>query len=211
MSKKKEYLINTLGWRLEVRDVTDGRLLHGCDVDFSPGCMCNTDDGSVLVRNSSVAPHTLVNFKLTQNEGVTLEKTNETFNTEINTVGGLTVLSYDNKKLVILSCENTNTIQVINYETGENEWKIVREQIDGKIIQPHGVCHDGAGHLFVTDWIKNRVLVLSPDGKIKQKLLDLPGRTAFIAFDVTQQKLIVQFKKDNEFLLNIYYIEYITE
>ena len=78
VNKKKEYLIDTLGRRLEVRDVTDGRQLHGCDVNFDPGRMCSTDDGSVLVTNISVIPCTLVKFKLTERDGVKLEMTNDT-------------------------------------------------------------------------------------------------------------------------------------
>ena len=164
MNKKKEYLINTLGRRLEVRDVTDGRLLHGCHVDFIPGRLCSTDDGSVLVEKVYVTPRTLVKFKLTERDGVKLEKTNETFSTKMNSVYGLTVLSYDEKKLVIPTRYIANIIQAINYHTGATEWKIVKEQIDGKVIRPYGVCHDDVGHLFVADYDNNRVLVVSPDG-----------------------------------------------
>ena len=211
VNRKKEYLINTLGRRLEVRDVTDGRLLHGCDVDFHPVQMCSTDDGSVLVVSNNITPRTLVKFKIIVQEGVTLQKTNETFNTEMNSVNGLTMLSYDEKKLVILTRCDANMIQAINYQTGTTEWKMLREEIDGKIIQPLGVCHDDVGHLFIADYQNNRVLVVSADDKIKQKLLDLPGDAYYIRFDVTQQKLIVDYYKNNENVLNIYDIEYITE
>ena len=212
VNRKKEYLINTLGRRLEVRDVTDGRLLQGCDVDFDPGRMCSTEEEFLFVRNSSVTPRTLVKFKLVeQQQGVILEKNNETLNTKMDGVNDLTMLSYDEIKLIILVDQSTNTIRAINYETGAIVWKIVKERIDGKIIRPHGVCHDDVGHLFVADYTNKRVLVVSPDGKIKQKLLDLPGSTRYIAFDVKQQKLIVQYEKGNERVLNIYDIEYITE
>ena len=208
---KKEYLINILGRGLEVRDITDGRLLHGCEVDFDPGCMCSTDDGYVLVTNSSVYPRTLVKFKLTERDGPKLEKTNETMNTQMTSVGELTLLNYHNKKLVILTCVFENIIQAINYETGRIEWKIVREKIDGKEIRPWGVCHDDMGHLFVADRDNKRVLVVSPEGKIKQKLLDPPGPAYYIHFDVKHQKLIVHYNPNNEHILNIYDIEYITE
>ena len=171
--RQNEYLINTLGRRLEIRDVTDGRVLHRCDVDFNPGCLCSTDDGSVLVVNTSVNPHTLVKFRLTERDGIKLEKTNETINTQMGDVNGLTLLSYDNKKLVILTNSSNNIIQAINYETCAIEWKIVGEQIDGKVILPKGVCHDDVGHLFVAD-LNDRVLLVSPEGKIKQKLLHVP-------------------------------------
>ena len=197
---------------MEVRDVTDGRLLHGCDVDFSPGRMCSTDDGSVLVVNNSVTPRTLVKFKLTEQEGVVLEKTNETIDTKLKEVNALSLLYCNDKKQIILTdWFHLGTIQAINYQTGTTEWKIVREEIDGKVIKPYGICCDDVGHLFVADHSNNRVLVVSLDDKIKQKLLDLPGNSWWIAFDVTQQKLIVQYYKDNEHILNIYDIEYITE
>ena len=211
VSRNKEYLINTLGWRLEARDVTDGRVLHGCDVDFQPGRMCSTDDGSILVVNDSDNPCTLVKFKLTERDGVKLEKTNETINTQFSYVNGLTLLSSDNKKLVILTRWDSSTIQAINYETGAIEWKINGEKIYGKAIQPFGVCHDDLGHLFVADYDNNKVLVVSPEGKIKQKLLDLPRTAYYINFDVTQRKLLVDYKLANENILNIYDIEYITK
>ena len=210
VNRKKEYLINTVGRRLEVRDVTDGRLLYGCDVDFDPGFMCSTD-GSILVRNSSVTPRTLVKFKLTEGDGVKLETTNETFNTQMEYVNGLSVPFCDNRKLVILTSWTANMIQAINYQTGATEWKIKKGRIDRKVMEPYGICHDDVGHLFVADWDNNRVLVVSTDGKIKQKLLDLPGQTKYITFNVTQQKLIVQYNKVNEHIFNIYDIEYITQ
>ena len=206
VNMKKEYLINTLGRQLEVRDVTGGRLLYGCDVGFSPGVMCSTDDGSVLVENRSFSPRTLVKFKLTEHEGVIIEKTNENITTQMSHVNGLTL---NDKKLILTSYGHT--IQAISYETGEIEWKIVEEKIDGKIIRPWDVCHDDVGHLFVTDQNNDGVLVVSPAGKIKQKLLDLAGYAYYIAFDVTQQKLIVDYYKNNENVLNIYDIEFITE
>ena len=134
-------------------------------------------------------------FKLTEHEGVLIEKGSENINTQMDRVDGLTLLSYNGKKLVIVTCYK-NTIQAINYETGEIEWKIEKEQIDGKVIQPLGVCHDDVGHLLVADGYNKRVLVVSADGKIKQKLLDLPGHTYYVGFDVTLQKLIVQYYKE---------------
>ena len=126
VNRKKEYLIksNVFGRRLEVRDVTDGRLLHGCDVDFNPRVMCSTDNGFVLVENNSVIPRTLVKFKLTEHEGVKLENTYVTINTQIEYQNGLTVLSCDDKKLVILNRYRINIMQAINYETGAVEWEI---------------------------------------------------------------------------------------
>ena len=129
----------------------------------------------------------------------------------MNAVDGLTVLSNDEKKLVIMTSFLRNTFRAINYQTGVTEWKIEKEQIDGKVIRPYGVCYDDVGHLFVTDFDNKRVLVVSPEGKIKQKLLDLPGCTQYIGFDVTQQQLIVEYYNGIEHILNIYNIEYITE
>ena len=210
MERNKEYLINTLGRRLEVRDVTDGRVLYGCDIDFDPGRICSTDDGSVLVVNKIVNPRTLVKFKLTERDGVKLEKTDEIMNTQMDRIDGLTLLRYDCKKLVILTRKSQNMIQTINYETGAIEWKMVGEKIDGKVIRPFNVCHDDI-HMFVTDYDNQRIIVVSPDGKVKQKLLDLPGCPYFVTFDVMQRKLIVNYYSKNEFMLNICDIEYITE
>ena len=75
----------------------------------------------------------------------------------MGSVYGLTVLSYDEKKLMILTSYFADAIQAINYQTGEIEWKIVTERIDGKGIGPNDVCHDDVGHLFVTDRSNNRV------------------------------------------------------
>ena len=128
--------------------MTNGAVLHGCDVDFDPREMCSTDGGSVLAVNDSVTPRTLVKFNLSEQGEVKLERSDEINDAKLNNACGLTKIVSKGKKLVIIT-----TMEEIDSETGEIVWKIEGE-VDGKKIDPHGVCHDDVGHLYVADGSK---------------------------------------------------------
>ena len=153
------------------------------DLDFNSGLLCSISEGSILVVNTSVNPCSLVKFRLIDAREVKLERYNETINTKLTFIHGLTQFSHKGKKLVIVTNNDENTIEAIDYVKNEIVWKIVGEMVDGKIICPYRVCHDNVGHLYVADSYNNSVLVVSCDGKIKQKLLDLPNATRSIGFD----------------------------
>ena len=75
-------------------------------------------------------------------------------------------------------------------------------------INPHGVCQDDIGNLYVADGRNKRVLVISSDGKIKQKLIDTLGFSTWIGW-LESQRLVTIYKTDKE-MLEVCDINYVS-
>ena len=62
---------------------------------------------------------------------------------------------------------------------GQLLWKFAEHWLDGKSIHPVAISADDAGHVFVSDWFHNRVVVINHDGSSVQSartLIITPGK-----------------------------------
>ena len=138
----------------------------------------------------------LVKFVIKFDPRIALHETGETIDTEWSNPFGLDLIHHDGKQLLIVTSWKENMIEPIDYKTGEIVRKIHGE-FGGKKIEPHGICHDNFGNLYIADGTSNRILVVSPDGKIKQNLIGTP-HALFLVGWLELQRLVVNYSTNKE-------------
>ena len=57
-------------------------------------------------------------------------------------------------------------------------------------VDPHDICADGAGHLYIADGSNKRVLVASESGKLLRTLTRSPGKSWAIRWVRAHNKLL---------------------
>ena len=57
-------------------------------------------------------------------------------------------------------------------------------------VDPHDICSDGTGHLFIADGSNKRVLIASQDGKLLRTLTRSPGKSWAIKWVHAHKKLL---------------------
>ena len=90
----------------------------------------------------------------------------------------------------------------VDYHTGEVVW---RSCLD---YRPMGITHDGEGHLFISDHDNDRILMMTPDGKIHHTLLhhkNPASRFYHQAWIPDQRRLVV---KDATYKIYLYDVSY---
>ena len=190
-SPDSEHFFVTKSHNIEMRKLSDGQKICEQNVDFVCGhIFCS--DNVLLVTNLDSKLLKLVKLEVRYQPITSFEVLDGIVETNLTRPFGYTMLNYKNKHLLIYTSWKENTIKAIDYLTGNTEWTI-KGEYEGRKIAPHGVCCDEVGNLFVADGSNNRVLLVSSEGNIKQKLMDLPCTTHWIGFTETLQ-LIAHFK-----------------
>ncbi len=120
----------------------------------------------------------------------------------VNNLFGFGIGKYNGDgKIFILSSWEDRLIQAICVETGEVMWEITGEY-EGREINPHGMCTDTVGNIYVADGLNERVLQVSSAGKIERSLFKTRGT----AFNVhwLETKLLVFHRMGDQEAITIY-------
>ena len=204
-SPDNEHFFATKGHNIDMRKLSDGQKIYEQNVGFDCIHIFCPSDNVLLVENRDSTPRKLVKFEVRCQPIASFEALDGIIETNLKSAFGCTMLNNKNKQLLIVTSWKENTIKAINYLTGITEWTLTGEY-EGKKIEPHGVCCDEVGNLYVADGSNRRVLLVSSEGNVKQKLIDLPDTTYWIGFTETLQ-LIVHVHSDEE-KIQVYQIDY---
>ena len=207
-SPNNEHFFLAMNRRIEMRNVSDGQKICEHDVDFSCGHLFCSSDNMLLVINKDYTPLKLVKFDVKCEPVACLETLNEVVETNLNNLFGYTMLNCINKQLLIVTSWQENTIKAIDYLTGNTEWSTTGEY-EGKKIKPHEVCCDDIGNLYIADGTNNRVFLVSPEGKIKQRVIDTPNATFWIGF-TEANRLVINVQSDKQ-KLHVYQVIKVLE
>ena len=112
----------------------------------------------------------------------------------------------DYRKLLVMTSWIDRTILALDYSTLQEVWRMKAVVCDGKIINPHGICSDGAGHLFIADGYNHRILTLCTDGTELRKLTETENIANNMVWIASQRKLAVSCATD--FIIRVYNVEY---
>ncbi len=135
-------------------------------------------------------------FKLKEAETPTLEKDEKIIDSHLENEFSIVTSDIKNGQNFFVTSWREKTIQAIDYSTAEVAWKITGE-FEGKQIKPHGICCDDIGNLYVADGANQRILLVSADGKIEQKLTDMPGTAIFVGWLQSANRVVVHHRSQN--------------
>ena len=108
---------------------------------------------------------------------VALDETDETINTQLNHPFELDLINHEGKQFLIVTSWKDKIIEAIDYKTGKIVWKIHGE-FERKMINSHGISQDDIGNLYIAEGGDNkRILLVSPNGKIKQNMICTPYKS----------------------------------
>ena len=206
-SPNNEHFFVTMNRGIEMRNLSDGHKICERDTYFTCTHLFCTVDNVLLVVNTDSTPRKLVKFEVKCEPVACLEAFDGLVETNLNSVFGYTMLNNKNKQLLIVTSWQQNIIKAIDYLTGNTEW-IITGEYEGKKIVPHGICCDDIGHLYIADGANNRVLLVSPQGNIRRKLIDSPNKTVWIGF-TEANRLVMNVKSHRSMIaLQVYQIKY---
>ncbi len=198
----RNYIMTTVTTdnQLTLRKASDGTVIRHTNVSFRPRTFILSSAGQGYLQNT--ASKTIHKVQL-EGEVVNIEDEMGIPYTLQNVYGFLLTKSIVNRMMFVLSSWHNNTIQAIDSETGKVIWEVIGEY-EGKKIEPHGMCSDQSGHIYVADGSNNRVLQLSCTGQIERCLFSTPG----IAYDVQwlegNSKLLVFHDDGDQFVIATY-------
>ena len=206
-STNNEHFFLVMSRSIEMRNFSDGQKKYKYETYFSCGhSFCPADD-VLLVGDLDSTPRKLVKLNGKWESGKSLEVLDgvvETNSVQFNPFG-YSMLNNKNKQLLIVTSWEKSTIKAIDYSTGNTEWSITGEY-KGKEIEPHGVSHDDFGNLYIADGRNKRVILVSPEGSIKRKLIDTASSVHWVDF-IEAHRLVVQLFTDNQ-NVQVYLINY---
>ncbi len=104
--------------------------------------------------------------------------------------------NHTGQMMCILGSWEHNKIRAINAANGKIIWEIVG-QYERVEINPHGMCADDSGHIYVADGENCRVLQVSCTGEIERCLLHTEGIASDVKWLEMNKKLLV-FHEDDE-------------
>ncbi len=190
---------------IQIRKSHDGKLIDSLPLAFEPAynTICMTPDNNILVcsDNGKVIECHVQNLKLVQ--------TGKTLNLHNTDVRGLCHVTHDNLQLVIAtSCTAYHQqITAVDYHTSAVVWKKNKPLCEGKPISPMAITHDGAGHLFVSDFENRRIFIMTPDGGIHHSMLQNTNADYFyhLAWLHDRKRLVVKDEKRGLYLYDISY------
>ncbi len=190
-------------YSIQIRQIHDGKLIDSLPLNgFNPAdnAICMTPNNNILVcsTNGKVMEFEVRNMKIVQTQKI--------LNFPVQYVAGLCHVTHDNRQLVIATSYNKQIIAV-DYHTGDVVWKKDNPVWEGIPITPVGITHDGAGHLFISDFDNKRICIMTPDGEIHHSLLQNTNAADFChqAWFTNQRRLVV---KDGSKGLYLYTISY---
>ena len=212
---QRDTLVLVLGNNiLELRDGLTGDLLdrqRTQNFTLHPG-ICQDSPRTILISGKTEGQCKVMQCIIDNNSRITRVSNKYVINLE--KISGVTFVKSNNRKIIVatcgyLTCERS--IVAVNYESKDELWKITEPmlKLNGMGISPWTICTDGRGHLFVTDTVNNRVVVMDTQGKIQQEVCK---QLAGSCFDTTRvpfwNKLIVADHKHNNRYINVYDIKY---
>ena len=156
-----------------------------------PQAMCLGPDNTILANDLSGDGKSVGHFRWNGNELVIMK----TIATEIKYPYSV---HYSEGR--VFTCQWLGqVICAVDYTSGETLWK-VQGEIHGKPCDPHGMCSDTQGRLYVADGNNERVLVLQASTGLIIQAIDMEGVGAIlsIAWCSTQPHLVVRHKWGGE-------------
>ncbi len=175
-------VLKTSSYNLELRDVKDPSIL--LDAMYSPQgyedpSLCKTSATTFLLATWEDKPSTAAEYEII---GDKFGKLKREINIPLKHVYGMTTVSHDDKKLLVMTSWKEQTILALDYNTLDEVWRLEDVECDGEVIHPHGICSDGAGHLFVADGTNERILTVNADGTGLRKLTDTENNVSKIVW-----------------------------
>ena len=198
-----KYFVVAKGKSVELRSVEDGAAIDTCHMDFICNQACATSADTCLLWSVESNPQRVAKVQIQHGmERPRLELIDHHHDdkntTQTKNPSGYVLWKYGDKQLVIATSKREKTIHAVDYRTGEVVLKITGEY-EGKKIQPLSVCHDDTGNLYITDGNSNRVLIVSPEGEVKQMLTYTP-RTTYWTGKLQSLKLVVNYSREKEMI-----------
>ncbi len=195
----KDMLVISNAGVIELRDDLTGNKLDKlpvskCQGILSFGVMCPSSENTLLVCNWSMsAPTILLELSV---EGRKLTQLDKIRKIQSNGIDGLVTVSEGDKKLIVLTTAFKQVIMAMDYNTGDQVWKIDRQIFEGKSLRPRTMCTDNLGHIFVADRdsnkskrTKNRVLMLNTAGDIISSIISMNTEPYDLAW--VEHKIVV--------------------
>ncbi len=190
---------------IQIRKSHDGKLIDSLPLGFNPSynAVCITPNNNTLVcsYNGKVMEFEVRNRKIAQ--------TGKTLNLPITItdVRGLCHITHGNRQLVIASSHRYNLITAVDYHTGDVVWKKDNPVCEGIPIIAMGITHDGAGHLFISDYSNKQICMMTPDGEIHHSLLQNTNADSFWhqAWLPDQRRFVVKDWSKGLYLCDISY------
>ena len=197
-----KYFVVVKGKSAELRSVENGTTIDTCHMDFICNQACATSADTFLLWSVESNPQRVAKVVIKhETERPRLELIDHDDNkntTQKKNPPGYVLWKYEGKQLVIATSKREKTIHAVDYRTDEVVLKIAGEY-EGKKIQPLSVCHDDTGNLYITDGNSNRVLIVSPEGKVKQRLTNTP-RTTYWTGKLQSHRLVVNYSREKEMI-----------
>ncbi len=200
----RDYLIITTEKELQLRDGITGKYLDHLDfAGFEPGwTICQSGSDTILVSNWSHTVSTLNEYQIKDGK---IKPPRKQIKIPLSIIRGLTMVTSGDRNLIVATSLHESAVLAINYETGQEVWKIKQENFEGARIGPFGITSDGTGHMFVSDCTNKRILVVSPSGKILQRIVGNATGCLHLVFIHGKRKLAVT---DVNHMVHLYDIQY---
>ena len=197
---KATVIVVTKQKKIELWDPLSGKLLDTMRIPgFDPCAICRTSWDTIMVANWS-QNHPNIDKRQPLTEMLALQATRVNLRRLDHklTVELTSVISMEKShKILVVTSFNNDVIMAIDYLTGDLIWEHSSYDCDGVMIRPNGVCSDEEGYIYVADTGLPycRVFVLSPLGKIVNKILNTAGWCDDITWINKDRKLIVLHDK----------------
>ncbi len=187
---------------IELRDAMDPSVILDT-MSSSHHARCQPSPNTIILANYIDEQSTAVEYEITEGK---FDKLKKEINIPLKNVYAIASVSHDDRKLLVMTSWEEQTIIALDYNTLDEVWRLKDVECDGKVIRPHGICSDGAGHLFVADGINKRILTLNTDGTGLRKLTDTESIAADIVWIALQRKLVVSNSTD--YMIRVYNVKY---
>ena len=181
---------------------------HSGEDEAQPWAMCCGPDNTIIVSNWRYGSQEVLVFDVTSTQftlkdriPVHVDQARYIHYMETAQHGGIVIVS---------RWLNPNIMSAHSIDSKTLVWKIENKKIDGKVLQPSGMCSDPAtGALYVGDLDNKRLIVLEPNtGEVIQSI-QLPGvgEILNIAWCSVQPHLVIFHKKDRKRQITYYKIK----
>ena len=180
---------------------------HSGEDEAQPYTMCHGPDNTVLASNWRpgskevlVYDVTSTQFTLKDRIPVLVDQAWHIHSMETAQHGGIVIVS--KWPCDIMSAHSLDSKALV--------WKIENKWIDGKVLQPSGMCSDpDTGALYVVDRYNERLIVLEPNtGEVIQSIQLLGvGEIWNIAWCSVQPHLVILYEKDQKYQITYYNIK----
>ena len=192
--KGADTLVVAMLEKIELRDSVTGIVLDSLSIPgfFPYQGICQDSQHTVIIGGKIQGQSNVIQCMIEHNK---IKRTHKEINIPLSCINGLTSITHENKKYVIVTyCDSIMTAIInIDFDTGAVVWEKNNAMYNDRKIVPYGICTDGNSRLLLADCEGKRVLLLDMNGSIQSELVtDMSGNFCYhVSYISSLNKLIV--------------------